>query len=117
MALLRSSGGAPAFPDLGILGGNISGVVVVPSDALTNKAILLDAAQAVVDVGPIIPSKSTQAALQLSDTPTDGATSLVSLWQTNSVAIKLERWWGFALLSSSAAVTITGLAIDQGTGT
>ena len=117
VALTRTSGGAPAFPDLGILGGSISGITVLPSDALTNKAILLDASQCSVDAGPIVFDKSTMSALQLDDDPTSGAQNLTSLWQNNMTALRLERFWGFKLLSSDASVTITGLAIDQGTGT
>jgi hypothetical protein len=117
VALMRTAGGAPAFPELGILGGSISGIAVLPSDALTDKAILLDASQCAVDAGPIIPDKSTQSALQLDDDPSSGTQNLTSLWQNNLTALRLERYWGFALLSSDAAVTITNLAIDQGTGT
>jgi hypothetical protein len=117
VALTRTSGGAPAFPGLEILGGSISGIAVLPSDALTDTVLLLDAAQCAVDVGPIIPDKTTQSVLQLNDDPSDGGQMLTSLWQSNLTAIRFERWWGFALLASDAAVKITNVAIDQGTGT
>jgi len=117
VALTRTSGGAPAFPDLRILGGSISGITVLPSDGLSDKAVVLDAAQCAVDAGPITFDKATQAALALDDDPSGGGQQLTSLWQNNLTALRLERWWGFKLLSSDAAVTITNLAIDQGTGT
>jgi hypothetical protein len=117
VALTRTSGGAPAFPQLEILGGSISGIAILPSDALNDTAILLDAAQCAVDVGPIIPDKTTQSALQLDDDPSGGGQKLTSLWQSNLTGLQLERWWGFELLASDAAVKITNVAIDQGTGT
>jgi hypothetical protein len=117
VALTRTAGGAPAFPQLEILGGNINGIIVIPSDALVDSAILLDASRCAVDVGPIIPSKTTQSALQLDDSPTSDAQQLTSLWQVNLTALRLERWWGFELLASDAAVKISSLQIDQGTGT
>jgi hypothetical protein len=117
VALTRTSGGAPAFPGLDILGGSISGIAVLPSDALTDTAILLDASQCAVDVGPILPDKTTQSALQLDDDPSGGEQTLTSLWQANLAGLRFERWWGFELLASDAAVKITDVAIDQGTGT
>jgi hypothetical protein len=117
VALTRTSGGAPAFPDLDILGGSISGIAVLSSDALTDTAILLDAAQCAVDVGPIIPDKTMQSALQLDDDPSGGGQKLTSLWQSNLTGLCFERSWGFELLASDAAVKITNVAIDQRTGT
>ena len=117
VALTRTSGGAPAFPGLDILGGSISGIAVLPSDALTDTAILLDASQCAVDVGPILPDKTTQSALQLDDDPSGGEQTLTSLWQENLAGLRFERWFGFELLASDAAVKITNVAIDQGTGT
>ena len=53
-ALLRGTAGAPAFPELGILGGSISGAIVVPSDALTDTVVVIDAAQVAADTGPVL---------------------------------------------------------------
>src|SRR5262249_33428469 len=79
VALMRTAGGAPAFPEIGILGGSISGIAVLPSDALTDRAILLDASQCAVDAGPIIPDKSTRSALRLDDDSSSGAQNLTEL--------------------------------------
>jgi hypothetical protein len=40
---------------------------------------------------------STQGSLQLSDTPTPGSTAVTSLWQTNTAAVKVERFLNWEL--------------------
>jgi hypothetical protein len=117
MALMRGTGGAPAFPELGILGGSISGVTVVASDALAGTVVILDATQCAADTGPIFLDASTQASLQLDDDPSDGPQAVTSLFQTNQQALRAERLFASELLRSSGAAVISGVTTDVGTGT
>jgi HK97 family phage major capsid protein len=116
-SLLRGASGAPLFPDLGISGGSISGVVVVPSDALTDSIVVLDAAAFAADVSVVVLDASSQASLELDDAPTDAAQALTSLWQHNMQALRAERWWAAELLHDTGAVVVTGVSVDVGTGT
>lgn len=116
-ALLRGTSGAPAFPELGILGGTIAGASVVPSDALSDTVVIVDAAQVAADSGPVLLDASSQTSLQLDDDPSSGEQSMTSLWQSNLRALRAERWWASELLRSSGAVVISGVSVDVGTGT
>jgi Phage capsid family len=116
-ALLRGTSGAPAFPELGILGGSISGATVVASNALTDKILIVDAQQVAVDAGPVFLDQASQTSLQLDDDPSDGEQKLTSLWQNDLRALRAERWWASQLLRSDGAAVITDVSVDVGTGT
>jgi len=116
LALMRGTAGAPAFPNLTIRGGDIAGVTVTPSDALTDKIVLVDAQQIAADGSIVTVDDSQQSSLQLDDTPTDGATTTVSLWQHNLMALRAERWFGTQLLRANGAVVLAD-ADYGGTGT
>jgi HK97 family phage major capsid protein len=112
MALKRGSGGpvndgAPVFPDLDVLGGDISGITVIPSDALSTDIVVLDGAQCAADAGPITLDKGEHVSLQLEDVPAGGSQSLTSLWQQNKVALRATRYWAFELLRPGAAAVIS----------
>jgi hypothetical protein len=94
-----------------------AGIPVLPSNSLTNTIIALDASQIAADLGPIIPERAEQASLQFDDDPSSGEQQTISLWQSNLVALRLERYWAFRVLNSDACVKIEGTTIDQGTGT
>lgn len=108
-AFERGSGGAPTFPNVKINGGDANGITVLPSDALVDKTVIIDARQcAAFTTGPAVVTYSDQATLQLSDSPSPGSTQLVSLYQTNARAIKVQRQWAFNLLDANAAAIIEG---------
>jgi hypothetical protein len=118
IALMRGSTGALSFPNLTIRGGDISGITVTPSDALTDSIVILDAQQVAADASVVVLDNSRQASLQLDDAPTDGATNVTSLWQSNLVGLRAERWWGSELLRSNGAVVIADADYGGvGTGT
>jgi hypothetical protein len=65
---------------------------------------------------------SREASLQMLDNPTNDtvtptATSMVSLWQTNSVGFRCERILNWARRRSNAAVCLTGAAWGGATNT
>jgi hypothetical protein len=91
-----------AFPNLTARGGTIAGVSALASDAVGDLLIVVDASKVVLaDDNEVAVDASENAALEMSSTPTmsvgDGspatptATSVVSMWQTNSAAIRCER--------------------------
>jgi hypothetical protein len=52
---------------------------------------------------------STEASLQMSDPPSAGATSLVSLWQNNLLGIRLEKFINWAPRRSNAVYVINSV--------
>lgn len=109
LATLREPLGPRAFPNLSNGGGTIDGVPVRVSQYLANNGgsggapfILVDEAEIyLADDGNVTVDYSDQATIQMDDAPTNAsapvtATSMVSLWQTNSIGLRAERfiWWG-----------------------
>lgn len=109
LAFTRDALGNVAFPGMTAFGGTLDGIPVRVSQYLANNGgsggapfILVDEAEVwLADDGSVTLDQSDQVSLEMdsaptsdSDTPT-GA-SLVSMWQTNSIAFRAERfiWWG-----------------------
>jgi len=95
----RSTDGAPLYPDLALgAGSTILGIPVILSAAAADNLILVDADGVVtVDAGLELGSTGASA-LEMSDSPTassvtpTGSTSLVSMFQSNSVALRAIRF-------------------------
>lgn len=94
LALQQHEGGA-RFPDVRINGGSIAGVPLLVSAAAANRLILVDAGRLLVTDEGLEVSRSQEAAIQLSTTPSDGATNLVAAFQTNTVFVRLIRYVGW----------------------
>lgn len=109
LAASRDSLGTPSFPGVTMLGGTLDGIPLRVSNYLANNGgsggapfILVDEAEIfLADDGSVTLDMSDQASLEMSDAPTGSsvtptAASLVSMWQSNSIAFRAERfiWWG-----------------------
>jgi HK97 family phage major capsid protein len=117
LAFLPDSAGAAAFPTMTPTGGTIGGVPVIACDEVTaGEIILVDAAQvAAGSLGTLVLDSSTQTSLQLDtapDSPTTASTNIVSLYQSDNIALKAERWIGAKLLRTAGAAKITGAAFS-----
>lgn len=106
LSLLQNSLGQQVFPGISISGGTFQGLPVVVSNAAglvgtsdgahivvlvhTPSILVADDGQVAVDV-------SREASLEMSDAPSNQSAngtgaSLVSMFQTNSLAVRAERW-------------------------
>lgn len=105
LSLMRSPVGVPDFPNITVRGGNLLGYPVIVSQyaasvgspaasmlilATANNIYLADEGQVVIDA-------STEASLEMSTTPNGNViapapTTSVSMFQTNSIALRAERW-------------------------
>jgi HK97 family phage major capsid protein len=124
LASLRGTAGAPAYPKIGARGGELLGIPVFVSGALSQTGVsptngqitLLDPTQILVaDPGLAEVKASQQAALQMLTNPTNDsrtptATQMVSLMQTNSTAIHATRWLDWQVTNTEAVVTLEGVA-------
>jgi hypothetical protein len=99
---LRGAGldGPATFPDLTFSGGSINGMSVMPVDSLSNTAsfgdaiVIVDAAQLLGTPGILIPDSANSGSLWFDDTGGGtAAKSVVSLFQTSSTALRIERWF------------------------
>lgn len=108
--------GQPEFPGLSMTGGTFQGLPVIVSDYIGAGVVVLANASDIylADEGGVQVDMSREASLEMadnpshnSDTPT-GATSLVSMFQTNSVAFRVERFINWKRRRPSAVAILTG---------
>ena len=107
-----------------LVGGGFGDISLLASDALPSGTALLVDADAVVGSSEAITVDSARhASLLMDNAPTmssggigspDAPTgaSLVSLFQTNSVALRAERYWGAAVVGTDAVAMVEGVASD-----
>lgn len=108
--------GQPAFPSMNdFTGGSLFMMPVIVSDFVGNIVVLVNARDIFLaqDDGISIDA-SDQVSLEMSDAPTGSsatptATSLVSMWQTNSVAFRAEHGIGWKRMRASAVAYLTGV--------
>lgn len=116
LATKATTTGDQAFPSMTPQGGELAGVPVLVSDQVPaadsngRKAVLLDAMAIAGDAQAPTLDASDQAALQLSSSPGAGAQQLVSMFQTDSVALLCTRWLGFNVIRQSGVVVIENIA-------
>jgi hypothetical protein len=94
------------------LGNSRLGSALTPifSDAVpAGTAALVDADGVAADIGPMAIDRSRHGALQLNDDPQAGPQTMTSLWQTNSVAIRVERTFAFAKIRDNAVAVLTDI--------
>jgi hypothetical protein len=113
LALLGVTDGPPAFPDASIPGGgSVSGMPLLGLDILSgypgglgDLLLVVDAAQCAGDSGDIVLTVSDQGTIQMSDSPS-GPADEVSLFQTNSIALKGDREFVFDKVRTNAVAAI-----------
>jgi HK97 family phage major capsid protein len=121
LGLLVTSLGAPAFPNINKDGGFVYGVPVITSENVASnggspadgRIIVALAANSILmaDDGGVEVNISTEASIQTDDSPDSpqtASTTLVSMFQTNQVAILCERFITWQKARSGAAAYITG---------
>jgi hypothetical protein len=108
-----NTAGAPVFPNLGVTGGELfPGVTAIASDALTGTALLFDSTSIAGNADVIVPGRSEQSAIQMEtapDSPPTGATTVISLWQNDLVALRMERFFGFTIMRPSGVASLSGV--------
>jgi len=108
---------ASGVTTLGVNGGELAGVTVVGSDAQTaGRLTVLEPSGIAIGATPIDIRSADQATIELNDATTQSsgsptATSMTSLWQTNSVAILCERRLAIKPIRPSSYAHLTNVAL------
>lgn len=116
LSMMRNALGQPEFPGLGVNGGTLEGVPVLVSDYVPDSIVVLvntsdiyysDDGQATVDF-------SREASIQMLDNPTNDsgvgtATTLVSMFQTDSTALRAHRFVNWSRRRATAVTYLTGV--------
>jgi HK97 family phage major capsid protein len=117
LSLLRNAFGQREFPDITMMGGTLEGVPVitsqyVPTDTAGSLLILANASDIwLSDDGNVTIDASREASLQMLDNPTNASadgtpTTVVSMFQTNSVALRAERFINWQLRRAAAVAVV-----------
>ena len=117
LSMMNNTLGQREFPGIGLSGGSLNGIPIVASqyaqDDGANMLVAVNAkAVALADDGAVSVEASREASLEMSDTPTGAsapatAIALVSMWQTNSIALKAERFINWKKLRTGAVAWMT----------
>lgn len=120
LARLRYPTGVLAYPNIGMKGGELMGLPVivsahVPVDASSpgfgNTSItLVDASQVTVaDEGGGKFELGKSATIEMTDSPSGGTTSLVSMFQSDSAALKVTRYANWRRCRDGMAQVMLGV--------
>ncbi len=122
LSLMMNALGQREFPDVTMLGGTFMGLPVITSEHVvsgTSGSIVILANASDIwlsDDGQVVLDASREASLQMLDNPTNNstgsttATSMVSMFQTNSVAIRAERWINWKKRRSAAVQVLDNVS-------
>lgn len=116
LSLMKEPLGTYAFPNINMNGGTFAGLPVIVSQYVPNDTVILVNAGDVylADDGGVSVDSSRETSLQMDNAPTNAsapatATTLVSMFQTNSVALRAERYITWRRRRTSGVQVITGV--------
>jgi HK97 family phage major capsid protein len=106
--------GSPMFPGITINGGNYKGLRFIASQAAGTNVIALQPSLVLyADDGGVTIDASREASLQMDSapmSPSDATTVYVSLWQTNCVGLRAERFVNWLRANANAVKYLTAVA-------
>jgi hypothetical protein len=108
------------WPEMTPLGGSIVGVPALVTDRLAaGTGLLVDAAAIAANAGEVLLDISSAASVEMSDTPTVASiagsppapvpVNLVSMFQTNGRALRVQRYYAFRVLRGAAFAAVEGM--------
>jgi HK97 family phage major capsid protein len=113
--------GSPQFPGITINGGSWKGLNFVVSNTVTTNVVALQPQLILyADEGGVTIDASREASLQMDSapmSPADATTVYVSLWQTNSVGLRAERFVNWLRANPNAVKYLTAAAWPAPAGT
>jgi HK97 family phage major capsid protein/HK97 family phage prohead protease len=112
--------GSPQYPGVTVNGGSYKGLTFITSQAAAGNVIALQPSLILYADGGIEIDASQEASLQMDSapmSPSDATTVLVSLWQTNTVGLRAERFVNWNKANANAVKYLTATAWPAPTGT
>ncbi|EMM6514566.1 phage major capsid protein [Enterobacter ludwigii] len=122
LSMRKNALGQKEYPDMTLLGGTFQGLPVIVSQYVGNQLVLVNAPDIyLADDGGVAVDMSREASLEMESDPTGDSitptgTELVSMFQTNSVAIRAERWINWKRRRTAAVAVISGVNYGAGAG-
>lgn len=127
LSLIKNMLGAYAFPEIGLKGGSLSKLPAITSENVGNIVALVNASDIyLADEGGVSIDMSRETSLEMSDAPSSTvddlgsppgvtAASMVSMFQTNSVAFRAERTINWKRRRATAARYLSAVSWGQPT--
>jgi HK97 family phage major capsid protein len=114
LALATDAGGRYLFPEVGPRGGALLGIPLlvsrhVPVGTGGGRLALIDPTGIAANVDALEISRSEHTSLLMSDDPANDPGTLVSLWQTDSVALKVSVRANFEVQRAGAVAVLEGI--------
>ncbi|EGL3619592.1 phage major capsid protein [Salmonella enterica] len=122
LSMRKNALGQKEYPEMTLLGGTFQGLPVIVSQYVGNQLVLVNAPDIyLADDGGVAVDMSREASLEMEsdqagDSITPTGTELVSMFQTNSVAIRAERWINWKRRRTAAVAVISGVNYGAGAG-
>lgn len=117
LAFRTNADGSPEFPGVGLNGGTWRGVQFIVSSAVGALVIaLLPGYILYADDGGVTVDASSEASIQMDSAPANPVTSSVSMFQSNMVAIRAERYTTWKKINANAVKYLTATAWPAPTG-
>lgn len=117
LSQMRNALGQREFDGITMMGGTLEGLPVLVSQYVPAGIVALVNASDIylADDGQVVVDASREASLQMLDNPTNHsgtgtATSVVSMFQTNSIAVRAERFINWQRRRTGAAYYLTAAA-------
>lgn len=112
MSLIRNALGQKEFPDLTVNGGSLEGFPVIVSSAVGTRIVFVKASDILIAEGGVEIDMSQEASLVMTDDAGSSplSTSMVSLFQRNMVAFRVEKFvtWKKGRTTSVAYIATSG---------
>ncbi|WOZ75676.1 phage major capsid protein [Kosakonia sacchari] len=115
LSMRKNALGQKEYPEMTLLGGTFQGLPVIVSQHVGKLLVLVNAPDIyLADDGGVAVDMSREASLEMESDPTGDSitptgTELVSMFQTNSVAIRAERWINWKRRRTAAVAVISGV--------
>lgn len=122
LSMKKNALGQKMYPEMTLLGGTFQGLPAIVSQYAGTNLTLLNAPDIyLADDGGVAVDMSREASLEMESEPTGDSitptgTELVSMFQTNSVAIRAERWINWKRRRTAAVVVISGVNYSSNQG-
>ncbi|EIT69998.1 MULTISPECIES: phage major capsid protein [Hydrocarboniphaga] len=112
LSMMHNALGQPEFASVTMTGGTLQGLPIITSEYVPDDMVILANASDIwlADDGQVVIDASREASLQMDSSPVAGAAELVSMFQTNQVAIRAERWINWSKRRAAAVVVLDNVA-------
>lgn len=121
LSLMRNALGQKEFPEMTMLGGRLEGFPVIASQycssgsPVSDLLIFANASDIfLADDGQVTIDASREASIEMESDPENEVGTVLSMYQSNNIALRAERYINWALRRAAAVAYLDGVAYSSG---